>query len=276
MLELPEVLSRAKELKRSVAGRTVLHVDPPTRAHKFCFFHGDPAAYDSMLAGSRITGAEGFGIFLDLAFEGGTTLSVNDGVNVRRYASLAEAPANRQLLLALDDGGALVFTVAMYGGLYCHRGDFDNAYYSRSKTAVSPLDEAFDRPYFDALMQSVKPVTSVKALLATEQRIPGLGNGVLQDVLFIAGLHPKRKVASLTPLECDGLFDSVKNVLKIMTERGGRDTEKDLFGNPGGYKTLLSKNTLPYPCPNCGGPLRKEPYLGGAVYYCPSCQPEQG
>ena len=57
-----------------------------------------------------------------------------------------------------------------------------------------------------------------------------------------------------------------------MTDKGGRDTERDLFGKRGGYKTKLSKNTLQNPCPNCGDTIKKEAYLGGAVYYCPTCQ----
>ena len=58
-----------------------------------------------------------------------------------------------------------------------------------------------------------------------------------------------------------------------MTDRGGRDTEKDLFGTPGGYAVQLSRNTCAEPCPVCGGPIVKEAYLGGAVYYCLHCQP---
>jgi formamidopyrimidine-DNA glycosylase len=53
---------------------------------------------------------------------------------------------------------------------------------------------------------------------------------------------------------------------------GGRDTEKDFFGHNGRYKTILSKNTVKNPCPNCGNKIVKEQYLGGAVYFCPSCQ----
>ena len=40
----------------------------------------------------------------------------------------------------------------------------------------------------------------------------------------------------------------------------------------GGYRTMLSKNTLPFGCPKCGGPIAKEAYMGGAVYVCPACQ----
>ena len=57
-----------------------------------------------------------------------------------------------------------------------------------------------------------------------------------------------------------------------MAFKGGRDTEKDLFGCLGGYMTCLSKNTLDKPCPVCGGTIRKESYMGGSIYYCEGCQ----
>ena len=114
---------------------------------------------------------------------------------------------------------------------------------------------------------------SVKAFVATKQRIPGLGNGVLQDILFHARIHPKRKMDTLTVEEYEKLYGAVKDTLLAMTVKGGRDTEKDLFGCNGGYKTILSSKTKELPCPVCGGQIKKEAYLGGSVYYCPVCQP---
>ena len=58
-----------------------------------------------------------------------------------------------------------------------------------------------------------------------------------------------------------------------MRVQGGRDTERDLFHNRGGYKTILSPNTIKNPCPICGSRPVREKYLGGTVYYCPVCQP---
>jgi formamidopyrimidine-DNA glycosylase len=113
---------------------------------------------------------------------------------------------------------------------------------------------------------------SAKAFLATKQRIPGLGNGVLQDILFNARVHPKRKMSTLTDKEMSTLFDSVKNTLFEMTAKGGRDTERDLFGCSGGYRTILSAKTIDNPCPVCGGKIVREAYLGGNIYYCPECQ----
>ena len=137
----------------------------------------------------------------------------------------------------------------------------------------SPLAEGFDESYFNELM-SVDTVQklSLKAFLATEQRIPGLGNGVLQDILWAAKLNPRRKLSTLVEVERQNLFRSLKERLGLMVSLGGRDTEKDLFGKVGGYRTEMSNLHISNGCPVCGSEITKEAYLGGSVYYCPSCQ----
>ncbi len=57
-----------------------------------------------------------------------------------------------------------------------------------------------------------------------------------------------------------------------MTKLGGRDTEKDFFGNNGGYKTVMSKNNAGLPCPACSSLIKKENFMGGSVYFCMECQ----
>ncbi|HWQ74919.1 MAG TPA: zinc finger domain-containing protein [Syntrophomonas sp.] len=41
----------------------------------------------------------------------------------------------------------------------------------------------------------------------------------------------------------------------------------------GRYRTILSKNTVGKPCPVCGSEILKAAFMGGAVYWCPACQP---
>ncbi len=271
MLEFPEVVSFSKQFNESIAGRRIRAVLPPTKVHKFCWFSGDPTDYDARMRGSVLSRASGFGSQFDLLLDNGLTLCLSDGVNAR-FLPRSEAPADYQLLVAFEDESALVFTVAMYGGIVLHDETYDNPYYQKSKASVSPFDAAF-APYFRALFYASKPSLSAKAYLATEQRFPGIGNGALQDILLNAGVHPKRKIGSLSPEEQTRLLEATVSTLREMTDLGGRDTEKDFYGNPGGYRTKLSKNTLAFPCPQCGGALVKEAYLGGAVYYCSRCQP---
>ncbi len=195
---------------------------------------------------------------------------------LRYYAPGSKIPDNYQLLVSFTDGGFMVCTVAMYGGIQVFSGVLDNPYYKSAISKPSPLSDHFDEEHFEKLVADTleaKPSASAKAFLATEQRIPGLGNGTLQDILFRAKINPRRKIATLTPAERHTLFESVKTTLRDMTDGGGRDTERDIFGAPGGYRTILSKYTCEEPCPECGGTITKEPYLGGAVYYCRHCQP---
>ena len=165
----------------------------------------------------------------------------------------------------------LAATVRMYGGFLLIDPGFDNEYYRAACEGPDPLSEAFTYERFAALAQATPPSRSVKALLATEQRLPGVGNGVLHDICWHAALNPRRRLDSLDGAELRRLYDALRGVLRAMTEAGGRDTWDDLHGAPGGYRTLLNKSTVI--CPRCGGPILREAFMGGNIYYCADCQP---
>jgi len=273
MLEIPESVTIGLQAHNTLAGRKITEVIPASSPHKFAFYHGDPSGYKELLEGRQVLSAKGHGMFVDIHFDRDVCLTIGEGTNMRYCAPYETPPDKNQLLAIFDDGSFIVCSVAMYGAIWAYGGRFDESYYQRSLETISPLEDGFDEAFFDDIFRSVTRDISLKALLATEQRIPGLGNGVLQDILFNAGLHPRRKKSTLSDFHKEELFHSLKVTLNSMTEEGGRDTEKDLFGHNGGYKTILSKNTLKDPCPNCGNAIVKEAYMGGAVYFCPSCQP---
>lgn len=273
MLEIPETHTIARQLSDTVIGRTIVRVEANASPHGFAFFEGDPQGYSGLLCSKAIHGAQAVAGYIRL-LAGDMQLLLHDGVNLRHIAPGAKLPAKHQLLLALDDGAHLVCTVQMYGGMYVYpEGDIHSTYYRVAVEKPSPLGEDFTPEYFEGIVRAAKPSLSVKALLATEQRIPGVGNGVLQDILYLSHLHPKRKVLSLGDAQKETLYHTLRQTLSAMTEQGGRDTERDLFGQSGGYRTLLSSKTLAYPCPACGGGITRQAYLGGNVYFCPVCQP---
>jgi formamidopyrimidine-DNA glycosylase len=272
MLEIPESKTIGVQAENTLINKRITEVLNATSPHKFAFFKGDPAEYTKLLKGRQIQSAKGHGMFVDIECGEDVFITIGEGTNMRYYSPFEQRPEKHQLLIGFEDGSCIAFTVAMYGGIWAYKGIFENPYHQRSLNSISPLDDAFDESFFDSIFSGVTKDISLKALLATEQRIPGIGNGVLQDILFNAGIHPKRKKSSLSGFQKDELFYSLKVTLNKMTELGGRDTEKDLYGQAGGYKTLLSKNTLKDPCPNCGNTIVKEAYLGGVVYFCPVCQ----
>ncbi len=272
MLEIPESRVIGTQANEALAGKKIRKVVNATNPHKFTWYNGNPEEYPHLLVGRTIQNAKGHGMYVDLHFDSDIHLSIGDGTNMRYHLSPENKPLKHQLMLIFEDESFLVFTVAMYGGIFAYKGTFDNSYYQGSLNSISPLDPEFDKSVFENIFKSVQKDLSIKALLATEQRIPGLGNGVLQDILFNANIHPKRKISTFSDFEIGELFHSLKFTLNSMTEKNGRDTEKDLFGNFGNYHATLSKNTYKDPCPICGEAIIKEAYLGGSIYYCPVCQ----
>jgi formamidopyrimidine-DNA glycosylase len=256
-----------------MAGKKITKVTAAHTPHKLTWYYGDKARYSALLVGKKIDGASGFGGLVEIR-AGAARMLFGDGVGLRFHGPNEPRPPKHQLLVEFEDGSTLSACVQMYGGVGCFpEGKLDNKYYLIAKEKPSPLGDKFDENYFSKLISEPEvQKLSAKAFLATGQRIPGLGNGVLQDILFKALVHPKKKTGAFSDKEKKALFKSVKTVLLDMTRRGGRDTENDLFGNPGGYTTRLSKNTAGKPCPNCGAKIVKEAYLGGSIYFCPRCQ----
>ena len=272
MLEIPESKVMSLQIEEVLAGKRIVKVKNATSPHKFAWYNGDPAEYDKLLSGKQILSSRGHGMFVDIVCEDNTFIVAGDGTNIRYYPSLEKYPEKFQLQIIFDDNSCIAFTVAMYGGIWACKDEFQNPYYQGSLHSISPLDDAFNESFFEKIFQGVTKDISMKALLATEQRIPGLGNGVLQDILFNANIHPKRKKSTLSDFEKEELFHSLKVTINSMTERGGRNTERDLFGQNGKYETILSKNTVSQPCLKCGSAIVKEAYLGGVIYFCPVCQ----
>ncbi len=272
MLELPEAYHMAKQLDETLKGKTIFRTTADKSHHGFAWFYGDPKEYDALLEGKTITGATAYGGRPEIHAED-MILSFGDGVNIRYMPAGVKKPEKHQLLVEFSDGDAIVCTVQMYGGLWVFpEGANQDFYYNVAKEKPSPLTESFDKAYFMSLLTEEALKLSAKAFLATQQRIPGLGNGVLQDILWKAEIHPKRKMNSLSKEEIEVMYQTIKQTLKQMADLGGRDTEKDLFGKPGGYLTVMSKKNEEGFCPVCGGWIKRMAYMGGNVYVCEKCQ----
>jgi len=273
MIELPEAVNISGQLNDTISRKCIANVKAVHTPHKLAWYYGEPLTYSDLLIGRTIGKASSFGSMVEIKAENANIL-FGEGVNVRFHDKSEPHPAKHQLLLELEDCSALSFSIQMYGGVGAFlEGELDNIYYRVAKEKPSPLTSAFDKNYFYGIISGPDvQKLSLKGLLATEQRIPGLGNGILQDILFNAKMHPKKKVNSLSDRDKEVLFNSVKTTISMMASKGGRDTELDLFGNPGSYKTILCRNTVNKPCPVCGTIIKKEAYMGGSVYYCEKCQ----
>ena len=273
MIEIPESNTITKQLNETIKGKKIVGVVTNNSPHKFAFFYEDNKEYPDILKGKVIDNANAYGGQIEILVSGNVIIVLGEDTQIRYFEKDETLPEKHQLLIRFDDSSSLVCSARLYAQLHVASiNDYDNEYYNIAKEKPSPLSSDFNMKYFEDLLSEVNPNASVKSFLATKQRIPGLGNGVLQDILFNAKIHPKTKIKKLSVEDQKRLFRSIKDTLDDMIKYGGRNTEKTLFGDFGEYKVILSPKTFKNPCPVCGDKLVKESYLGGTIYYCPTCQ----
>ena len=272
MLELPESYTMAKQINEALRGKIISYVEVLHTPHKFAWINSEQGSVAGLLEGQTIEAAMFHGGILEIDTED-SMLLLSDGAYPKYYEDKKKFPKNHQLAMYFDDDTALFVSVQMYGFIMaCPKGECEHGYYVSSSTKLNPLSEEFTYEYFRNLYPANGKKLSAKAFLATEQRIPGLGNGVLQDILWDAGIDPRYDMTNATEEDFEALYASVKKVLREMCDKGGRNTEKTLFGEKGGYVCQLSKNSLHQPCMRCGYEIHKAAYMGGNVYFCEKCQ----
>lgn len=274
MIELPEAVCLSKQLDEVLKGRAILRAEAGNSPHGFAWYTGDPTSYSVRISGRQVAGCENLCGHLWIRLEGDISLILAEGPVIRVWKAGERLPKKHQLLLEMDNGCILTATTRMYA-FYALSDGLEplNPYLQRAVEGPNVLDSEFGFAEFCSSAECVnKAKTSVKGFLATGQRFPGLGNGVLQDILFNAGLNPKTLLSDLKETGIKSLFDSVTGTLRQMTDLGGRDTEADIYGQTGGYMTMMSRKGMERGCPNCGSGIIKEAYMGGSVYWCPRCQ----
>lgn len=273
MIELPEARTIAKNLRKEIIGKKIVDVLGNFTDHKFTFYYDDPNNYKELLINKKVTKINDRNYYVEIELEDCIVL-FRDGANIRYYDNRSDFPEKSKLLLEFNDGSFINVTTSMYSFISAFKKneDINNKYYDLELNGVGALDKEFTMEYFKQLIDDKTNKLSIKAFLATEQRILGIGNGVVQDIMFNAGLYPKRKINTLNNEELEKLYFSVVTTLEEMVKLGGRDTEKNIYGENGKYRTVLSNISYKKGCPCCHEVIKKEQFLGGSIYYCPNCQ----
>lgn len=276
MIELPEVVTIARQIRSEFVGGRIDAVSIAEDRPRFMFLNEDLGAYEERLVGRKIVDVTWNGKWIHATLDSGTILLIGEMFGRIRYVPSDEAtPKKAHGVVTFGDGDRLVVTIQAWGGFLVLTPEELVAHPYAGNVGLSPIGDAFTPERFNRTLDdsgdwSRKPI---KAFLVHEGNVCGIGNGYLQDVLFRAGLSPKRKVPDIS---ADGRERLRRAIVETMNEaigKGGRDTEVDLYGAPGGYTPVLDRRAKGRPCPECGTPIEKVSYLGGSCYVCPSCQP---
>jgi formamidopyrimidine-DNA glycosylase len=275
MIELPEALVIARQMSEELRGKRIASGVRGNAPHKFAFYSRSPEEYAKILKGKTMGGATGHGSAILAAVEPDYVFGLGvGGERILFHQDESTLPKKHQLLLHFEDGTYLTITVQGWGAAWLlhHSEVADHPHLG--KQGVSPLSDAFTWEYFRGLFETLtaEDSRSAKYFIISEPGIWGVGNGCLQDILFRARIHPRRRAVDIVGRERRALYHAIRETLQQMVDLSGRDSEYDLYGRPGGYRRILDSKSVGQPCPECGMPIEKSQYLGGAVYFCPGCQ----
>jgi formamidopyrimidine-DNA glycosylase len=275
MFELPEFMTLAKQINTTLSGKTIHTGQLGNSPHKFVWYNRSHDEFEKLTRGKAVGDAWAKGKWLFIPLEPGFVLLLGEcGGKAIYHPPGGKLPNKYHLHLTFEDDSFFTLTTQMWGAMELHEkgGESQRKYVKGMR--VTPIEPEFTFDYFNSLIDDriAEKKRSVKGLLTQDQIIPGLGNASAQDIMYRANLHPKQPIGSLTSDQKRGLYESILSTVNEIIEKGGRYDEYDLFNERGGYVRLMDKNAVGHPCPDCGSSIEKMQYLGGACYFCPTCQ----
>ena len=275
MIELPEAVTIAKQMKSEVAGKRAVSCTTGTSPHKWVFYRPDRQQLERKLAGRTVADVTSVGRGIHVAMDRGLTLVVDDfGGRVFYHDPGSRPPKKYHLLIRFDDDSFVTVAIQGWGFLALLTEKQLREHVRNRASGLCPFGRGFSFKRFDALFKHCedKEKDSIKTFFTNGKNVAGIGNGYLQDILFRAGVDPRRKVAEIAARERKALYEALRETMKQAVSLNGRECERDIYGKPGKYQPLMDRSAKGKPCPACGTPIEKINYLGGSCYICPTCQ----
>lgn len=277
-IEMPEATILARQMQAELPGKTVTGFDlrASESFQRMGFVNKDPADFER-LVGQRLESitSRGNTIRVKLSGRQNLILSPEYGGEVFYFKNDDSLPAKYHFRLHLDDGSSLTVRLLGMGSIYACCDDGLEAHYMMRRDFFSELPEPNDaglsRESFTGRLGGLgRQLKSV--LVGKDAVVVGLSNAAFQDIIYRAGLHPKRKASELSADEQRALYDAMRFVVDERLRLGGKAGFRDLSGAPGGYEPAMGPAMKGRMCPACGSPIGKISHGGGEVFICPACQ----
>jgi formamidopyrimidine-DNA glycosylase len=274
--ELPEVETVRRGLEHHVTGRAIeaVQVLHPRAVRRHL---AGPADFEAALAGRSLESARRRGKYLWLS-AGPDALLAHLGMSGQLLVGEPDRPLSphvRILFTFKDDGPDLRFTDQRTFGHMCVAADGAELPAPIAHIAPDPLEAAFDPAALALRLRARR--TGIKRALLDQSLISGVGNIYADEALWRAGLHWARPTETLTGPEISRLVAAVLEVFTEALTAGGTSFDS-LYVNVNGESGYFDRSLAVYgreglPCPRCGTPVRRDPFMNRSAYSCPHCQP---
>jgi formamidopyrimidine-DNA glycosylase len=261
MPELAEVFFYLHEWDPGL-GRNVLQaIHRPSRVSR-----GVPRDFAARLAGTVLESSEASGKQMLFRFSGSHWLGIHLGMTGDLKSGPPEdsGDLHTHLRLRFVQKNLSFRDPRRFGRLLYHHGTQPPPWWENR--APDLLGPGFTRTSLESFLLRRKG-SPIKAVLLMQERFPGIGNWMADEILWRAGLAPGRKAGALSKGEKDLLWREIRQVcrdaLRVIGKNWGDPPDTWLFNHrwkKGGR------------CPSTGKPLRYDTIGGRTTCWSPARQ----
>jgi formamidopyrimidine-DNA glycosylase len=263
MPELAEVAFACKAWKVGV-GDAVEKVEIKDTSRVFRDI--DPAKVKNGLRGTTLTGAETHGKKMLFRFSDNRWLGLHLGMTGWLFSENSDYLTGKHDALVLRQAGrSLVFRdPRQFGRVHYYRGKDVPAWWSDLPPEVT--SDAFTLELVRTVLKR-RIRSPVKAVLLMQEFFPGIGNWMVDEILWRARIHPAHPAGKLPPMKSKALWEETRFVasgaLATVGKRGGDPPPDWLF-----HFRWKDGGT----CPASGKTLVREQIAGRTTCWCPFSQ----
>lgn len=282
MPELPEVETVRRGLQPVMEGHVIARADVRREGLRWPF----PERMGERLTGVRVERLRRRSKYILADLSTGETLLIHLGMSGRMLISGSplgkfhhEHPAPEKhdhVVLDMDTGARITFNDARrFGAMDLFPTGDDDTHPLLAKLGPEPLGNAFNE---DHLMAALAGKNSpIKTALLDQHIVAGLGNIYVCEVLYRAGINPKRKAGKISAAKVAGLVPIIREVLDEAIASGGSSLKdyRQADGELGYFQhafRVYGREGEPCRTAGCSGTIRRIQQGGRSSFYCPVCQ----
>ena len=212
MPELAEADFYRRRWHEAAIGRTIVSVH--THDGKKLFRHLSVAKFRRALTGARLRSSAAAAKQMLFRFGPDVWLGIHLGMSGELRVEPAGYPIAKHDHLALRTRRhTLVFSdPRMFGRIQFHQGKTAPVWWTKIAPAI--LSPAFTIDAVAAFLRR-RARAPIKAVLLMQERFPGIGNWMADEVLWRGGIHPGRPAGSLTAAEVRTLWRECRQVCRL-------------------------------------------------------------
>lgn len=282
MPELPEVETVRRGLAPMMEGQVITRAEVNRPDLRWPF----PPNMAERLTGRRVESLRRRSKYILADLSGGETLLIHLGMSGRMTVSgdplgrfVRDHPAREKhdhVVLHMKNGARATFNdPRRFGAMDLMKTDTAHAHRLLAGLGPEPLGNAFNEDHLVAALRG--RLTPIKSALLDQRIVAGLGNIYVCEVLFRAGISPRRKAGRIAARRVAALTPIIRQVLNEAIEAGGSSLRD--FRQAGGELGYFQHSFDVYgregqPCRrgDCDGIIARLVQSGRSSFHCPRCQ----